>query len=165
MCFPCPRSCAASRALLGHQAATFRHYPAIMTVLYEYRLSGRRPAIWLSGAAFVLMGTLMATYDAAPVVWVPVLIGAGMILWALICHPINGLRLTDESLILTPWTDPKSIPLDDIEAVQYTLWTDSEDMHVRLRSGRTVKVSGVDVPPISTFRAVLADIAIPVTET
>ena len=135
-----------------------------MNILYEYRLSGRRPTIWLSGMAFVLMGVLMATYNADPIIWFPVLIGFGMIAWALISNPVNGLRVTDRDLILSPWNRPQTIPLDDIAAVQFQSWSDSDDMSVRLRSGRKIDVSSLDTPPVSTFRTVLEEIAIPVEQ-
>lgn len=135
-----------------------------MTILYEHRLSGRRPAIWLCGFAFSVFAVVMAQHGAAFVIWLPVLAGGVMILGALIRNPVNGVQMTQHRLILSPWHKPRLILLSDIEAVKVEAWTDSTDMYVQLKSGETVKVSPMDTPPVIAFRAALSARGIAVNE-
>lgn len=127
-----------------------------MTTLYEYRLSGRRPAIWGAGAVFLVISLLMASEGAALVIWIPVLLGGAMILWALIRNPVNGVQVTEDSLILSPWSHPRLIPLSQIEAVKYREWSDSTDMHIWLKSGETIRVAPMDMPPVAGLQSALA---------
>ena len=87
-----------------------------------------------------------------------------MILWALVRNPVTGLQVTQHHLILSPWHVPRVILLEDVEAVKFETWTDSTDMFVQLKSGRTVKVSPMDVPPLSSFRKVMSARGISVIE-
>lgn len=106
----------------------------------------------------------MATYNVTIIFWVPVVAGVLLIAWSQISMRPKGLRITEDNLILSPWTSPQSIPLDDIESIQCGSPDDSAGLQVRMRSGRIFKISRLDSPPVATFRTILADIAIPVKQ-
>ncbi len=121
--------------------------------------------VWAVAVVFAVATGVLATHAAGLFIWLPVVSGDAMILWALIRNPRNGLRVTDACLILSPWQKPRRLPLADIEAVKYHQWSDSTDMHAWLRSGETVRVPPMDIPPVDALRAVLAARSIPVIET
>lgn len=135
-----------------------------MGVVYEYRLSGRRPTVWLSALVFAGIAGVLAWEGAAFIFWLPLLLGGGLVLWALIRNPVNGLQVTEDRLILSPWREPREVPLKEIETVQYEEWSDSTDMFLLMKSGDTVKVSSLDMPPVGTLRTVLSGKEIEVVE-
>lgn len=121
--------------------------------------------MWAAAAVCAFMAGLMVSHDVDFLIWLPVLFGSGLVLWALIRNPQTGLRITDDALILSPWQTRQVIPLAEIEAVKYHEWSDSTDVYIWLKSGETVRVSPLDAPPVKSLRSVLAEKAIPIIET
>lgn len=71
-----------------------------VTIAHEYRVSGRRPAIWVAAALFVCVAGLMALQGSAFVNWLPLVLGGGTILWLLIRNPVYGLRVEQDRVVL-----------------------------------------------------------------
>jgi hypothetical protein len=96
-------------------------------------------------------------WEAVPgllwVVWAPT---AAAILAALARTPVTGLRLTEDTLTLSPWQMPQVIPLDDVRCIRLQDWSQGADMEVLLRNGRAVRIQDCDLPPRADFVAALA---------
>ncbi|WP_375227925.1 hypothetical protein [Roseobacter sp. S98] len=135
-----------------------------MEDVYAYRLQGRRAVVWIASILMVLVLTMAAT-QSAPwyiwVVWVPV---AAFLLNELIKNPVRGLRLTRDTLILSPWQRPRAVALRDIEKVEFIEWSDSTDMEVHTVSGDVIRVFSGDIPPRGPFIGQLVALGVRVTE-
>ncbi len=112
----------------------------------------------------VLAMTVAATKDAPWYIWAIWLPAAAMILQELIRNPVSGIRLTRQTLILSPWQRPREVALSDIHHIEFIEWSDSTDMEVHMRSGDVIRVFSGDIPPRGPFIAQLVALGVKVTE-
>ncbi len=128
---------------------------------YVYQAAARRPGMIFAALAFA--GFLaFGLNEAAPwYFYIPVVLGAIIILNSLVNNKINGLVLAPDYLTLAAWRDPYRIPLDDIAKVAIVSCSGTASMRVHLNSGQIVSAFPGDIPPREPFAAALDRLGIP----
>jgi hypothetical protein len=111
------------------------------SVLYTYRLAGRRVMTLfalLVGAA--MLGTA-AHYGAPWYFFAPVGIAVAMLIWLVVRNPQSGCDLNARSLFFFYQGKTETIPLADVASMKVTNWTDGPDtVALHLKSGKVVRV-------------------------
>jgi hypothetical protein len=120
---------------------------------YEYREPGRRPLTMLAFGFSIFMVWMAVQHDAPVIIFFIVVPCCAALLWMVVANPVSGLRLDSRTLTLSPWRKPEIIPLDSLERLEYTDWSEGSSLDVVLVSGEKIRVFSGDIPPIDELRA------------
>lgn len=135
-----------------------------MEEFYEYRMAGRRRAVWLCAILIVFMIGIANQYDPPQIIWVIYAVSASMIAWMVISTPIAGIRLDHETLTLAAFRSPREVRLSEIDHVRPTHWTEESDIVLVYRDGREEVVSSGDLPSFAEFEELMIARGIPVKD-
>ena len=135
-----------------------------MYEVYEYRQSGRRPVVWLTAVIVVFLLVFGLTAGASQVVTAVWGMAAALTLWMLLSARQTGIRVDDSHLILSAWTRPRAIALDDIAYLRATHWTAESAVTIVYRDGREEGTHALDMPPINVLAEVMAERGIPIRD-
>lgn len=133
-----------------------------MNEVYAYRSAPGKGAIWLAlaGMALVLASAVITgRQDLMQLVWV---FGAVTLAWMLIPRHAAGIRIDDETLVLSAWRKPQPVPLDDIAYLRATPANIQTDVTIVFKDGREQQIFAGDLPDIDTLVTVMALRGIPV---
>lgn len=133
-----------------------------MTELYAYREQGRRPIVWLAAAACVGMICVGLYHEESWLLMTPVYAAGAMLLYMLVKNPVSGVQLFEDRLIMSPWSAPQTVMLDQLAKIEFVEWSDSTDMNLHLKSGDVVKVAQSNIPPRTAILPTLESLNISV---
>ena len=133
-----------------------------MNEVYEYRRIPGRGIIRLAAAAVVVSFTTVALTGAQYMLQLACVIAPLALLWMSLPRPIAGIRIDDESLILSAWQNPRAISLDDLSHIQILNDDVETNISIHFKDGRTERAMAHDFPPVEILAVVLATRGIPV---
>ncbi len=127
-----------------------------MNEVYEYRREPGKGVIWLSAIAVILLITFVAFTGADHLTWLVWALGAATAFWMLIPRAVSGIRVDDNHLVLSAWSDPRVIPLDDIAYLQASEASAETEMAIVYKDGSTEGIFIGDLPDTDTLVTVMA---------
>ncbi|MEM9669741.1 MAG: hypothetical protein AAF950_12525 [Pseudomonadota bacterium] len=114
---------------------------------YEYRASSKQGAS-LFGAAVVIFLSLFGLAYGAPwwiwIIWLPASVS---VLFLLLTNRKYGMGIKNDVLLIGVEPVRARIPLSDIERLEIQEWSDSTDIKLVLKDGRSIKLLPQDTPP------------------
>lgn len=135
-----------------------------MDEFYTYRLPERRPIVWFVAIVFLVLGGLGLYRDAPWPFYLSLVVGGAITLYTLIKNQSNGVKLTQDHLILSAGLSPRKIPLAEVAKVEFVTRSHSTDMTLHLISGAVLPVYSGDIPPRRFFVRALRRAGVPVVE-
>lgn len=127
-----------------------------MENVYEYRMGIGHRLTWLAAIAVAaLLAFAMDNQD-------PLILGtvwglcAAIIIWFLSRSLVAGIRVDDRYFTLTAWRDPKPVPLEDIDYLCMTHWTENSDVMLVYADGTEQHIPAGDLPDIQLSSEVMA---------
>jgi hypothetical protein len=136
--------------------------PAIMAKPFVYRLSGRRPMTLVGLILCLAIVVVGLSGDAPWIVLAPVGAAAMMLLVSIVLNPVYGLRIDRHALEIDRNGKVQRFPLDDIDHVRITRWTDSDDVMIHLAEGGREPIPQMMRPESSKLREILERYAVKV---
>ncbi|WP_227269430.1 hypothetical protein [Roseobacter weihaiensis] len=113
---------------------------------------------------FLVLFALGLYHDAPGPFYLPLVAGGAMAFYILIKNHSNGLKLTQEHLILPAGVSPRKVPLAEIAKLDCVTRSHRTDMTVYLISGAVLHVFSSDIPPRRFFVRALRRAGVPVVE-
>lgn len=135
-----------------------------MDDVFEYRLPGRRRAVWLAAIIVVFLIGISGQFQAPEVVWFAWLTLAVMLGWMLMAQPSSGIRVDYANFTVSAWHHPRDIPLAEIDHIRVRHWTEDSDITIVLRNGDEIDVGAGDLPPIPVLEDVMIARGVPVRD-
>jgi hypothetical protein len=129
---------------------------------YVYRLPGRRLATVLALAASLSFVVFALSYDAPWFALAPPVLAALMLLFPLALNPVYGMRLDRNALEIDRNGHVRRFPLDHIDHVRITRWTDSNDVTIHLRDGSREPIPQMMRPDSAKLPAIFERYAVKV---
>lgn len=135
-----------------------------MNDVYEFRRAPGKGAIWLAAIAVVLLLTAIVINGAEQFMWLVWVFGGVTITWMVMPKPALGVRIDDDFLIMSAWTAPRPIPLDQIAHIR-AAETRIETIYTLVyRDGEEEILFSGDLPDVETLSRVLALRGVPVRD-
>ncbi|PUB10723.1 hypothetical protein [Yoonia sediminilitoris] len=135
-----------------------------MNEVYEYR---RAPNLWVmrlsvvSLALLIMVIALTGAHHLTALAWG---LGAATLYWMLLPHPVSGIRVDDNYLVLAAWRRPRAIPLDNIAYLRITEVSAECTVTIVYKDGREEGTFAGDLPSIEALSDVMAERGIPLRE-
>ncbi len=127
-----------------------------MKEVFEYRRAPSRGVLWLGVSAFSVLVTMIILTGADELIWLIWTTGPLTIGWMLIPHPVAGIRIDDDYLVLSAWRNPRAIPLDDIAYLRATEASAETNIAIVYKDGSEEGTFVGDMPEISVLMDALA---------
>lgn len=135
-----------------------------MSDVYEYQRTPGKGVIWLGFGASALLLTAVVINDAHHLMWLVWVFTAMTVVWMLMPKPVGGIRVDDDYLVLSAWSQPRPIRLDDIAHLRAAESRLEPIVTVVYRDGREELIFAGDLPDIDTLITVMAERGIAVRD-